>query len=96
VIVSFSSKGEKAVQPTVIAGWEFMHDILSSLSLNDQRNLASLLETVKCELDSYLEPEMDKAEILKNSLSNDPDLYKRMLKNLLPPGYEAKRKHREK
>jgi DNA-binding MarR family transcriptional regulator len=96
VIVSFSSKGEKAVQPTVIAGWEFIHDILSSLSLNDQRNLASLLETVKCELDSYLEPEMDKAEILKNSLSNDPDLYKRMLKNLLPPGYEAKRKHREK
>jgi len=96
VTVSFASKGEKAVQPAIIAGWEFIHEILSSLSLNDQRNLANLLETVKCELDSYLEPEKDKAEIIKSSFTNDPDLYKRMLQNLLPPGYEAKRKHREK
>jgi hypothetical protein len=34
---------------------------------------------------------MDKGEILKSSLSNDNDLYKRMVKTLLPPGYEAKR-----
>ena len=96
VTVSFTSKGEKAVQPAVIAGWEFIHDILSPLSLNDQRTLASLLETVKCELDSCLHPEMDRAEIIRNSFTNDPDLYKRMVKNLLPAGYEAKRKHREK
>jgi DNA-binding MarR family transcriptional regulator len=96
VTVSFASKGEKAVQPAIIAGWEFIHEILSSLSLNDQRNLANLLETVKCELDSYLEPEIDKAEIIKSSFTNDPDLYKRMVKNLLPPGYVAKRKHRQK
>jgi DNA-binding MarR family transcriptional regulator len=94
VTVSFASKGEKAVQPAIIAGWEFIHEILSSLSLNDQRNLANLLETVKCELDSYLEPEKDKAEIIRSSFTNDPDLYKRMVKNLLPPGYVAKRKHR--
>jgi len=95
VTVSFASKGEKAVQPAIIAGWEFIHEVLSVITDNEQRDLANLLETIKCELDSYLEPEMDKAEILKNSLTNDPDLYKRMLKNLLPPGYESKRKHRE-
>lgn len=96
VTVSFASKGEKAVQPAIIAGWEFIHDILSGLADNEQRDLANSLETVKCELDRYLEPEMDKAEIAKNSFTNDPDLYKRMLKTLLPPGYEVKRKHRGK
>jgi MarR family 2-MHQ and catechol resistance regulon transcriptional repressor len=91
--VSFASKGEKAVQPAVIAGWEFIHQILLALSLDDQRALAGMLETVKYQLDSYLHPEMDMAEIAKNSLTNDPHLYKRMAKNLLPADYEAKRKH---
>jgi DNA-binding MarR family transcriptional regulator len=96
VTVSLTSKGEKAVEPAVIAGWEFIHKTLSPLSDNDQRALASMLETVKCELDAYLNPEMDKAEIIKSSFTNQPDLYKRMVKNVLPPGYTAKRKHREK
>ena len=96
VTVSFTSKGENAIQPAVIAGWEFIHEVLSVITDNEQRDLANLLETVKCELDSYLEPEKDKAEIIKSSFTNDPDLYKRMVKNLLPPGYVAKRKHRQK
>ena len=91
VTVSMTDKGKAAIDPAIPAGWEFVHEILSPLSDDDQRDLANLLETVKCELVGYLDPEMDKAEILKNSLSNDPDLYKRMVKNLLPPGYEAKR-----
>ena len=96
VTVSMTSKGEKAVEPAVIAGWEFIHEILSPLSYDDQCALASMLETVKCELIGYINPEMDKAEIIKNSFTKDPNLYKRMAKNLLPPGYEAKRKHRKK
>jgi len=91
VTVSFTEKGKTAVEPAIPAGWEFIHDIVSPLSDNEQRDLASMLERVKYELDSYLDPEMDMAEIIKNSLTNDPDLYKRMMKNLLPPGYEAKR-----
>jgi MarR family 2-MHQ and catechol resistance regulon transcriptional repressor len=91
VKVSLTSKGEKAVEPTIPAGWEFIHKILSPLSYDDQRALASMLETVKCELVGYLNPEMDMAEIIKNSLTKDPDLYKRMVKNVLPPGHEAKR-----
>jgi len=96
VTVSLTSKGATAVEPAIPAGWEFIHQILSPLSYDDQRALASLLETVKCELTSYLNPEMDKAGIIKNSFTNQPDLYKRMVKNLLPPGYKAKRKHKGK
>jgi MarR family 2-MHQ and catechol resistance regulon transcriptional repressor len=96
VTVSLTSKGEAAVEPAIPAGWEFIHQILSSLSLNDQRSFAGILETVKCELTGYLNPDMDKAEIIKNSFTNRPDLYKRMLKNVLPPGYEAGHKHRAK
>ena len=89
VTVSLTEKGKTAVEPAIPAGWEFIHEVLSTLSDDEQRDLADMLERVKCELVGYMEPEVDKAEILKNSLSNDPDLYKRMLKNLLPPGYEA-------
>jgi DNA-binding MarR family transcriptional regulator len=92
VFVSMTDKGEKAVVPAIPAGWEFINKILSPLSYNDQRALASMLETVKCELVGYLNPEMDMAEIIKNSFTKDPGLYKRMTKTILPPGYEAKRR----
>jgi len=95
VTVSMTEKGRTAVEPAIPAGWELIHELLSSLSDDEQRDLADLLEKVKCDLDNYLDPEMDKAEILENSLSNDPDLYKRMAKNLLPPNYEAKRRAKE-
>jgi hypothetical protein len=92
VNVSLTSKAEEAVEPTFIAGWEFIHEVLLPISDNGRRDLASMLETVKCELVGYLNPEMDKAEIIKSSYTNRPDLYKGMVKTLLPPGYEAKRK----
>jgi hypothetical protein len=95
VFVSMTDKGKKAVEPAVPAGWEFMLKLLSPLSYEEQRALADMLETIKCELVSYLNPEMDMAEIIKNSFTRDPDLYKR-LKNILPPGYEAERKGRKK
>ena len=91
VTVSLTSKGETAVEPAVPEGWEFIHRILSPLSYNDQRALASMLETVKCELVGYLNPEMDMAEIIKDSFTNRPDLYKRMVKNIFPSGSPAKR-----
>ena len=90
VTVSMTEKGRTAVEPAIPVGWELIHELLSSLSDDEQRDLADMLEKVKCDLDSYLDPEMNKAEILRNSFTNDPDLYKRMLKNVLPPGYEAR------
>jgi len=91
VTVSMTEKGKTVIEPAIPAGWEFIHEVLSTLSDDEQRDLADTLEKVKCELVGYLNPQMDKVEIAKNSLSNSPDLYKRMVKNLLPPGYEVKR-----
>jgi len=90
VAVSMTEKGRTAVEPAVPAGWELIHELLLSLSDDEKRDLADMLEKVKCDLDSYLNPEMDKAEIIKSSFTNRPDIYKRMLKNVLPPGYEAR------
>jgi DNA-binding MarR family transcriptional regulator len=96
VFVSMTDKGRQAVEPAIPAGWEFIHRVVSPLPHDDRRSLADMLETVKCELVSYLNPEMDAGEITKGSLTKDPDLYKRMVKNVLPSGYEAGRKRRKK
>jgi MarR family 2-MHQ and catechol resistance regulon transcriptional repressor len=96
VFVSMTDKGREAVEPAIPAGWEFIHKVVSPLSYDDQRALASMLETVKCELTGYLNPEMDTAEIMKKSLTGDPDLYKRMVKKILSSGYESKRKRGKK
>jgi DNA-binding MarR family transcriptional regulator len=96
VNVSLTSKGETAVEPATPAGWEFIQKILSPISHKDKQTLADMLETVKCEAVGYLNPEVSMAEIIKNSFTNQPGLYQRMVKNLLPSGSEAKRQSREK
>jgi DNA-binding MarR family transcriptional regulator len=92
VRVSLTSKGENAIEPAMPSAWEFIQKILSPLSDKDQHTLASMLEIVKCEAVGYLNPEVDMAEIIKNSATNQPGLYKRMVKYVLPSGSEAKRR----
>jgi len=96
VFVSLTNKGNEAVEPAIPAVWEFMNRFLSVVSYDEQRALADTLETLKCELTSYLNPEMDKAEIIKKSLTKDPTMYRRMLKVFLPAGYELKLNRGEK
>jgi MarR family 2-MHQ and catechol resistance regulon transcriptional repressor len=96
VFVSITDKGKAAVEPAIPVGWEFIHKIVSPLSYSDQCTLAGMLETVKCELASYLNSEVDRGEIMKRSLTADRDLYKRMVKNVLPSGDQAKRKPTQK
>jgi len=91
VNVALTDKGKKAVEPAVPASWEFIQKILSPVSDKDRHSLAALLETIKCECLGYLNPEEDMAGIIKNSVTNQPNLYERMLKNLLPSGLAAKR-----
>jgi DNA-binding MarR family transcriptional regulator len=91
VNVTLTDKGKKAVEPATPAGWELVQRILSPLSDQDKHTLAGLLETIKCECLGYLHPERDTAEIVKNSVTNQPRLYERMLKNLLMSGSAAKR-----
>jgi DNA-binding MarR family transcriptional regulator len=92
VFVSMTDKGREAIDLAAPAGWHFIQKVVSVLSDDEQRALASMLETVKCELAGYLSPEMDRTEIAKNSFTRDPNLHKRLMKQVLPPGYEAKRK----
>jgi DNA-binding MarR family transcriptional regulator len=96
VFVTMTDKGRQAIDPAVPEGWQLIHKVLSPLSYDQQRSLADMLETVRCELVHCLNPEMDMTEILEKSLTRDPGSYKRMVKNVLPSGYEAKRKHRQK
>jgi DNA-binding MarR family transcriptional regulator len=91
VHVSLTSKGENAVELATPAGWEFIQKILSPISYKDKDALVSLLETLKCDLLGYLNPEEDMAEIIKNSPTNQRSLYELMVKNVFPSGSEAKR-----
>jgi len=92
VNVTLTDKGKKAAESGTPAGWEFAQKVLSPLSDKDMRALASLLETIKCECLGYLNPGTDIAEIIKNSVTNQPRLYERTLENLLPSGFAAKRR----
>jgi len=96
VNVSLTSKAENALKPAMPAAWEFIEKILSSLSYEDKYAIANLLEKIKCELLGYLNPEVDMSEIIKDSVTNQPGLYKRMIKNIFPSGSEAKRQSSEK
>jgi len=96
VRVTLTSKGTNAIERAIPEGWDFIHKILSPISYKDKRALAGMLETVKCELLGHLNPKVDMAEITKNSVTNQPGLYERMIKNIFPSGSEAKRKGREK
>jgi len=96
VFVTMTDRGRQAIDPAVPEGWQLIHKVLSPLSDDQQRGLADMLETVRCELVRCLNPEMDMMEILEKSLTRDPGLYKRLVKNVLPSGDEAKRESREK
>lgn len=91
VFVSATSKGEKAVGLALPVGWQLIQKILSPLSDRDKQALVSMLEMIKGEAVGYLNPEMDVAEINKKSVTNKPDLYKRMVKSVFPSGSEAQR-----
>jgi DNA-binding MarR family transcriptional regulator len=92
VNVALTSKGEKALGSAMPAGWEFIQEILSRLAYEDKHALADLLETMKCEFLAYLKPEVDRAVISKNSVTNRPDLYKeyqRVMRDVPPSGSDA-------
>lgn len=91
VNVTLTDKGKNAVEPATPAGWEFIQKILSPLTDKDKHALAGLLETVKCQCLGYLNPEVAMAEIRKKSVTNQPGLYERMIKNVFPSSSEAKR-----
>ena len=94
--VTLTSKGTNAIELAIPEGWDFIQKILSPLPYKDKHALAGMLETVKCELLGYLNPQVNMAEIIKNSVTNQPRIYERMIKNIFPSGSEAKRQGAKK
>jgi DNA-binding MarR family transcriptional regulator len=95
VRVTLTSRGANAIELAIPEQWNLIQKILSRLAEKDKRVVASLLETVKCECLGYLNPEMDMAEIIKNSVTRPPRLprsYERTLKDLSASSYGPKRK----
>jgi DNA-binding MarR family transcriptional regulator len=92
VKVSLTSKGQKALEPATPARWELVRKILSPLSEKEKHALASLLERVKCGCLGYLNPEIDTAEIRRKSVTERPDLYEQLDRNVLASGSKPKRR----
>lgn len=96
VRVSLTSKGENAINLATPAGWEFIQEILSSIPDGEKHALVNLLETLKSDLVGYLNPQADKAEIIENSPTNQPNLYELMVNNIFATTSETKRTSRQK
>ena len=91
VNVTLTSKGQKALEPATPAGWEFIQKILSSVSYEERNVLVNLLEKVKYELLGYMNPELDRAEIIKRSIASQLDFYAHVAKTLPASCPEGKR-----
>jgi DNA-binding MarR family transcriptional regulator len=96
VRVSLTSKGESAISLAAPAGWDFIQKTLSPITDKEKHALVGLLETLKCDLVGYLNPEADMAEIVKNSPTNQSNLYELMVNNVFPARSKATRRGRAK
>lgn len=96
VYVTATSKGENAFQLATLPALEFIQEILAPLSYEDKRIFLNLLETVKCTTLAYLNPGVDIAKIIKNSITKKADLHERMTKSVLPSIPKTKRQSGKK
>jgi DNA-binding MarR family transcriptional regulator len=91
VHVFSTSKGETALKPATLAGLEFIRKILSQLSSEDRCTFVNLLETLKYEILSYLNPGVDTEEMRRNEPEQQANLKKWLLQYVLPSTPRAKR-----
>ena len=96
VWLTITSKGETALKPAVLAGWEFIQKILSQVSYDDRHTLMRLLDTVQYETATYLNPGADIDEIRRNEAKSHDTLMKRLAQYLLLSSPDAKRQGGEK
>jgi DNA-binding MarR family transcriptional regulator len=91
-----TSKGENAIKPATLAGWEFIRKILSPLSYEDRGTLVSLNEVIKDNAFKYLNPGVDIEEMKKNEITNQADLIERLRQYISTSTPKAKRRGGEK
>ena len=91
-----TSKGETALKPAILAGWEFIQKILSQVSHDDRHTLMRLLDALQYEAATYLNPGADIKEIRKNEAKSHDNLMKRLVQYTLLSTPDAKRRGSEK
>jgi len=96
VHLSITSKGENALKPATLAGWEFIREIMSPLSDEDKRAFVSLHEIIRYKALQYLNPRLDIEEMRRNEITNQPDLMKRLAQYISTSTPEAKRQSSKK
>jgi DNA-binding MarR family transcriptional regulator len=92
VHVFSTSKAETALKPATLAGLEFIQKILSPLSSEDRRTFVSLLEILKYEILGYLNPGVDREEMMISEPEQEANLRKWLLQYSLPSTPDAKRR----
>jgi DNA-binding MarR family transcriptional regulator len=96
VHLTISDKGKEALKPATQAGWEFIQEILSSLSYEDKSTLISLLKMINYKSLEYLNPRADIKGMLRDEDKNHDSLMERLVEYLSPLTPEAKHQGGEK
>jgi DNA-binding MarR family transcriptional regulator len=84
VNVSITSKGENALKPATLAGWEFIQKITSPLAYEDRHTFIRLHETLRYEILKYLNPGMNVDELAINEDEQHANLMERLIQHSLP------------
>ena len=91
VWLTITSKGETALKPAVMAGFEFIQKILSQVSHDDRHTLMKLLDKLQYAAATYLNPGADIEEIRRNEAKSHDNLMERLIQYCGPQLLEAKR-----
>jgi len=91
VNVSITSKAENALKPAILAGWEFIQKITSSLTREDKHTFIRLHDTLRYEIFTYLNPGVNVKEMAINDDESHANLMERLIQYALPSTPEAKR-----
>jgi len=91
-----TGRGEEALKPAILAGWEFIQKILSQVSHDDRHTLTRLLDTLQYEAATYLNPGADIEEIRRNEAKSHDNLVKRLVQYISLSTPDAKRRSGEK
>ncbi len=91
VILTITSKAEKAFVPATVAGWGLIQEILSPLSDEDRLTLIRLLETLRDKTYDYLGSGEVVEEVRRNETENMAQFMKQAAKYKSSSTPEAKR-----
>ena len=91
-----TSKGEAALKPATLAGWEFIQKITSPLAYEDKHTFVRLHEMLRYEIFKYLNPGVNVEEMARNEDEQHANLMERLVQYALPSTPEAKRQGSEK